>query len=224
MATGSSKNRTEVVAYDDYIDTQLKKVRTNLKLTDISGRVMGLTALVVFFLLFVVIVDHWIVDLGVWGRLGSLVALLGGVAFYFVRYLMPEIARQINPAYAAQLVEREEPSLKTSLINFVMLRPKKQQIRKVVYDEVEQQAARRLSEVNVDLSIDQTPLIRIALVLLAALTLFAVYTIFSPKSSFQTIGRVLSPFSNVARPARVQISDVEPGDICLLYTSDAADE
>ena len=213
MATGSTKKRTEVVAYDDYIDTQLKKVRTNLKLTDISGRVMGLTALVVFFLLAVVIVDHWIVDLGVWGRLGSLVALLGGIAFYFVRFLMPEIARKINPAYAAQLVEREEPSLKTSLINFVMLRPKKQQIRKVVFDEVEQQAARRLSEVNVDLSIDQTPLIRIALCLLAALVLFALYTIFSPKSSFQTIGRVLSPFSNVTRPARVQIRDVTPGDV-----------
>ena len=222
MATGSSKNRTKVVAYDDYIDAQLKKVRTNLKLTDISGRVMGLTALVVFFLLTVVIVDHWVVDLGVWGRLGSLVALLGGIAFYFVRFLMPEIARKINPAYAAQLVEREEPSLKTSLINFVMLRPKKEKIRKVVFDEVEQQAARRLSEVNVDLSVDQTPLIRIALCLLAALTLFALYTIFSPKSSFQTIGRVLSPFSNVARPARVQIKDVEPGDV-QVFAGDRVD-
>ena len=226
MATGSTKNptrsRTKVVAYDDFIDAQLRKVRTNLKLTDISARVMGLTVLVVTFLLAIVIVDHWIADLGVWGRLGSLAALLGGIAFYFVRFLLPEIARKINPAYAAQLVEREEPSLKTSLINFVMLRPKKAELKKVVYDQVEQQAARRLADVNVDLSVDQTPLIRIALCLLGALTLFALYTFFSPKSSFQTIGRVLNPFSNVARPARARIRDVEPGDV-QVYAGESLD-
>ncbi len=207
----TSSTKRKVVGYDEFVDGQLSKVRSYIKLSDLAGRAITLAAAVVLSLILLVIVDHWVCDLGRWGRLGALVSLVLGAGYYFIRYLLPEFVRQINPAYAAQVIERTEPSLKNSLINFVMLRPKRAQLMDVVYQEVEHQAAQRLSKVEIDTTVDQTSLIRILLAFLLILCAFAGYTMLSPKSPFRTLARIASPFSDIARPSRVQISDVQPG-------------
>ncbi|MEM7316038.1 MAG: hypothetical protein AAF497_23120, partial [Planctomycetota bacterium] len=211
MATGT-RDKTKVVGYEEYVDGQLTKVRSYIKLSDLAGLMMGLAAVVITYLIVVVILDHWVLKMTTWGRLACLVTLIVGVAVYIIAYVVPELMRKINPAYAAQMVERNEPSLRNSLINFVMLRPRRESVHEVVFEQVEEQAAKRLSKVQVDSAIDHSPLIRLACALLLSLVAFAGYAILSPKSPFQTLSRILQPFSDIAQPARVRLRDVQPGN------------
>ncbi len=214
--TTKQGSRTDrVIKYDDFVDRELARIRSHVKLSDIARHLMTLAAACLGLLMLLVLFDHWVGDLGLWGRCAGLAALIGVVAYFLVRRVVPEMLRSINPAYAAVLAERSEPALKSSLINFVMLRPKRDHLREVVYREVEQQAAQRLSQVELESAVDQTPLIRVCLALLLTLCVFAGYTFMSPKSPFQTLARIFRPLGDIARPTRVQIGDVKPGDVSV---------
>ena len=43
------------------------------------------------------------------------------------------------------------------------------------------------------------------------------YKILSPKDPFQTVARVLAPWADIARPSRVQITDVQPGNSAVYH-------
>ena len=219
MATGTTKAKPprggKLVGYDDFVDRELARVRSYVKLSDVAGQLLGLAAVVLMLLFALVVVDHWIVDLGVWGRLAGCVSLVVVVAYGLLRRVLPMCLRQVNPEYAAWLVEQYEPGLRNSLINFVMLRARQHELRPAVYQQVQRQAATRLQHAEVDAAIDQTPLIRLALALLASICIIAVYTFLSPKSPFASAARVLRPFRTIARPTAVRIFDVRPGDVSI---------
>ena len=59
---------------------------------------------------------------------------------------------------------------------------------------------------------DRTRLITTGYILAGVLAVGAIYTIASPKDPFQTIQRVSMPWADIARPARVEIVDIQPGD------------
>ena len=64
----------------------------------------------------------------------------------------------------------------------------------------------------VEATVDRSRLIHAGYVLCGVMALFAAYKILSPKDPFQTVARVLAPWADIARPSRVQISDVQPGN------------
>ncbi|MCA9262201.1 MAG: hypothetical protein KDA60_00070 [Planctomycetales bacterium] len=207
-----SSANTQVVSYDAYVDDQLQKVSTYVRLNDLASHVLGWAAYTLGCLLVLAVVDHWIVDLGNTGRLVGFATLVLGFLWGVFRGLLPLLFRRINPAYAAQVIERGEPSLKNSLLNFVFFRRQQEQIREIVYSAVQRQAATRLSEVEVDSTIDRTAVVRAGLALAIFTVLFALYGVFSPKSPFATAARVLAPWRDIARPSRVHIEQVTPGD------------
>ena len=94
---------------------------------------VGLLAIVLLF----VLVDHWVVGLPIWARCGGLFLLVGWVGWCLARWVLPGAFRRINPAYAAQLVERANPKLRNSLLNFVFLREQRDELREPVYRELE---------------------------------------------------------------------------------------
>ena len=60
--------------------------------------------------------------------------------------------------------------------------------------------------------IDRSVILRLGYVLLAVVAVCAIYLLLSPKDLVTSAGRVLLPWSNVAVPSRVQLSNITPGN------------
>lgn len=202
---------------DRFIELQLDRTRRDVKLVDLSSAVMVLAAGVVGFLLVAAVIDHWVLPLAPWGRWLFLAALLLGVAWYGATVLAPLVLRRINPIYAARTIEQSEPSLRNSVINFLLFREDRAGLRVGVYEALKQRAATDLTHVRVEAAVDRTQLIHVAYGLTAMLVLLAGYTILSPRSPFQTARRVAAPWADIAQPARVRIDHVEPGTREVYY-------
>lgn len=203
--------------YDQIIESQLLKTRRRVKWVDLATVAMGLAGGVLLFVLLLVLIDHWVFDLGRGGRLAALVVLLAGVGFYTAAVLVPLFRRGINPVYAARAIEQSDPSLKNSLINFLMFRRDASTTSRLVHQALRQRAATDLQQINVDLAVDQSRVIRLGYVVVVLMVLLVGYTIFSPKDLFQTLRRFSAPWADIARPTRVRILDVEPGDTQRVF-------
>lgn len=194
--------------HDQFIEQQLARTRRRVKWVDLGSIAMGLIGGIIAYLLLVVLCDHWIADLGRIGRLTALAILLLGITYCVAAFLVPPFLRRINPAYAARAIEQSDPSLKNSLINFLMFRRDPTPTNRLVYQALRQRAAWDLRRVNIDLAVDRTKLIHVGYLVVALMVLFAVYTIFSPKDAFQTVLRVAAPWADLPRPSRVSINEV----------------
>ena len=207
MATGSTAPRHPVPAdqHADLIDRQLGIARRQVKLTDLMSRAMLLVIGVLSFLLAVTLLDHWVIDLGSWGRSLALIALLSGVVIYAMGFLLPLVMRRINPVFAARAIEQHEPALKNSLINFLTFRRDERSHRSLVFLALQRKAATDLAAISVDDAVDRRTTLKIGYALAAIVTLMGVYKILSPKDPFQSISRVAVPWKNIERPARASI-------------------
>ncbi|MCO6046148.1 hypothetical protein NG895_19790 [Aeoliella sp. ICT_H6.2] len=204
----------EYVEYDKYIDRQVERTRRAVKLVDLAQSLLVLVIGLLAFLLVAAVLEHWVFagGLSTLGRMAMFALLVGGLGYYVVRYVWPLLASSINPAYAAAAIEREHPTLKNALLNFLLFRSHKQEMPAAVYEALEEQAARRLSVTSIEDSIDRSTLVKSGVVLLAVIVLAAAYASLSPKSSLDTAARVLMPWANIAAPSRVRIESIEPGD------------
>jgi hypothetical protein len=198
------------------IERQLSRTKFHVRLVDLLSRFAILVVGVLGFMLVAALIDHWwVLPLGIWGRTVAFLLLVGGVAYYSVTQIAPLFIRRINATYAARAIEESRPSLKNSLINFLMLRGDRSGVREVVFEALERRAAEDIADVAVESAVDRAPVIRVGYVLLGVLAVCAAYKILSPKDPFQTFARVVAPWAEIAPPSRVQISDVQPGDLTV---------
>jgi hypothetical protein len=198
------------------IDEQLDRTRLQVKTVDLLFGLLAMAVGALVVLLIAAIVDHWIVELGVGSRFGVLAVLLAWTGWCGCRWIVPAVLRRINPLYAASAIERHQPSLKNSLINYLLIRSRPEEAA-VVRDALERQAAADISAAPVETAVDRTHVLRLGYALVAVVLALAVYKITSPKDPFQTLARVLAPLSDIARPSRVVIRDVTPGDTEVFH-------
>jgi hypothetical protein len=220
MAIGTarkSKAAEERRLPDKVIDRQLTRVRRHIRVTDLISGFMTLAAGLLMYLLLVVLVDHWLFDLGTAFRWLALLVLIIGPAWFFATRILPGLLRGINPAFAAQTIERSEPTLKNSVVNYLLLRRDRAALHEVVFQAVQQQAAADVSHVAVEQTVDRSAVIKAGYVLVAVMAVSAAYKILSPKDPVQTVRRIVAPWADIVRPARVLISDVQPGDAKVLH-------
>src|SRR5439155_22699042 len=100
---------------------------------------------------------------------------------------------------------------------FLLLRHDRGRLKEIVYQAIEKQAAADIAALPVEAAVDRSRLIYAGYVLCVVLAIFAGYKILSPKDPFQTVARILAPWAEIARPSRVQISEVEPGSAEVYY-------
>jgi len=202
------------------VDTRVKATATQLKTVELAGSIMFLSAAAIGLMLVLALVDHWVAPLPVWGRVAGFLVLVGGSAWFVTIRVLPLLIRRINPVFAARVIERSEPSLKNSLINFLLFRSHRHEVRPVVYQALEEQAGKNVAGVSVETAVDRGHVIRVGYVLAALIILFALYLVLAPKSPLQTVHRVLAPWADVAPPSRVEIEGIEPGD-CEVTQGDS---
>lgn len=205
----------ETAQLDRYIEAQIQKTRRQVKGVELASSLLVLGVGLLAYALLVAVVDSWLVPGGlpIAGRLIAFAVLVVGLGAYLALRVAPLLARRVNPVYAAQAIEEGHPTLKNSLINFLLLRGQRARIPAPVYDAIERRAASDLNKVPVDSAVDRSPVIRIGYILLGVVILFCLYSLLSPKSPLRTFRRVLFPWSRVAAPTRVMIGDVQPGSV-----------
>ncbi len=198
-----------------YVERQIDRTRSQLRSHDLAVGLLMIVASAIGFLLLVVLIDHWVFPLGRWGRTCALLTLVLMCAYLFWRFILVMVLKRVNPIFAARAIEGGTPGLKNSLINFLQLRSEKETVGAIVYEAVEQRAASDLSYVSVHTFVDRTTLIQVGYVLTILVALAGGYKLLSPKDPFKTVWRVLAPWENIARPARVKIDDVKvDGEVC----------
>lgn len=203
----------ELVEYDRFIEKQIRRTRQTVKLVDLAYGGLQMLVGVIVLLLAATLIEHWLVTDGL-GRVARFVVfsvLIAGCGYFFVRRMWPLVWSRINPVYAAHTIEKGHPTLKNSLVNFLLFRTRREQMPAAVYEALEQQAARGLAHVLLEHTVDRTPLIRLGYVLVGLVVLGAAYAFFSAKHPFATAGRVLAPWANIPPPSRVDIARVDPG-------------
>ncbi|MBB76385.1 MAG: hypothetical protein CMJ75_17910 [Planctomycetaceae bacterium] len=191
--------------YAALIERQLGSARRQVKVTDLLSRCMLLVIGVLVFLFLVSLADHWLFDLGYWGRAVAFVALLAGMTGYLLRFILPLAVRSINPVFAARAIERSEPRLKNSLINFLTFRTDTRVNQSSVFQALQHKAATDLATVSIDDAVDRSTTLKLGYALATIVTLFGLYKIFSPKDPFQSISRVAAPWKSIERPTRADI-------------------
>ena len=198
-----------------YVERQIDRTRSQLRSHDLAVGLLLIVASAIGFLLLVVLIDHWVFPLGRWGRVFALLTLILMCAHLFWRFILLMVLKRVNPVFAARAIEGGTPGLKNSLINFLQLRSQKETMGAVVYEAVEQRAASDLSYVSVHTFVDRTALIQVGYVLTTLVAFAGGYKLLSPKDPLKTVWRVLAPWENIARPARVKIDDVKvDGKVC----------
>ncbi|HEY2762152.1 MAG TPA: hypothetical protein VGI75_15445, partial [Pirellulales bacterium] len=210
----SGKSSGKFVEFDQYIDTQLRRTRGQVKSTEIGVRLLTLATGVLIFCLLSAIADHWLIrrGLAIWQRYVLFGGLIIGCGYFFLRTVLPALISRVNPIYAAQTIERSKPSLKNSLINFLLFRQQPETVHTVVFKAMEEQAATGLSQTHLETAVDRTRLIHFGYALIVCVAALALYLVLSPKNPLVSIYRVLAPWSDVAAPSRVSISNIEPAD------------
>jgi|GEM_PF-2936000 len=204
----------EFLNFNDFIQRQLGKTQGQVKSIELFSELLVLLVGSGLYLLTVVLFDHWIVTggLGTATRLFACGVLVAGVGIFAWLNILPLLLRDINPIYAADAIERSQPSLKNSLINFLMLRGNNAPLPKMLYDAIEERAATDLSNVPVEGVVDRSRMLKIFYVLMALVAFGCVYKLASPKDPIRSMGRVIFPWTDLAAPTRVTIEDVKPGN------------
>jgi hypothetical protein len=205
-----------VSAERQLIDKQLDRTRLQVKTVDLAFGLLAITVGALAILLTAAVVDHWLWELGVAARFAVLAVLVAWTGYCSWRWIAPSVARRINPLYAASAIELHQPSLKNSLINYLLVRSHPEEAA-VVRDALERQAAADIVAAPVDAAVDRTQVLRLGYALVAVVLALAVYKIASPKDPFQTLARVLAPLADIARPSRVEIREVTPGNTEVFH-------
>jgi hypothetical protein len=207
--------------YEDFIQKRLEQTRQQVRLVDVASSLMWLASGSLVFFLAVALLDHWVFSHGLnfIARLALFTLWVGVAGTYLWRYLLPSLINRVNPVFAAQTIEQTRPTLKNSLINFLLLRSHQQDVAPVVYRAMEHRAAADLMKVPVDHAVERGRIVHLACVLAAAVAVFALYLALSPKNPLSSVARVLFPWADVSVPTRVHIEDVKPGSM-VVFTDD----
>jgi len=201
-----------------FIDQRLDQARRQVKGVDLAAALMRLAVGVLVYVLLVSVLDHWVFHggLGFWGRLVAFSLLVGAAGWYAVRELIPPLVKRVNPIFAAYTIEQSKPSIKNSLINFLLLRGRRREMPRVIYRALEHRAVTDLKQVEIEAAVDRAHVLRLGYVLAATFALFCLYLILSPKSPMVSAARLLAPWADIPPPARVHIRNVEPGDAVVF--------
>lgn len=213
-STLQSGNAQQYVDFDEYIDYQLQKTRGNIKTTDVLTAFAYVTVFVLAYLLLFVICDHWLVPEGFSQTTRMILLTLVGTlsAGWLLWKVVWPYLRQVNQLFAAKLIEKSQPELRSTLLNLIDARAAGKPVPPEILSAMEKQAAISMANTNVDEAVDRRPLMWACYAVLGLVVLFSFYTLFTPKKVSASIWRALFPVAAVEAPTQTVIENVSPGD------------
>ncbi|WP_347244754.1 hypothetical protein [Thermogutta sp.] len=202
---------------------QVEAMRRKIATVEIVWRSLALVAGMIAYGLLAAVVDQWIYPHGMPAAVRWLLWIVFILASggWIVLSLGPYLIRRIHPVFAAYQVEQAVPTLKHSLISFLLLRGEKDALRSDplklnVFRGLERNTAQQVSQVSPEIVVDRSAILRTGYVLIALLAVFALVVLLSPKNPLVSAARAILPWSRIAPPSRVKIDVVQPGTTEVL--------
>src|SRR5258708_4991493 len=191
----NSSDSKHYVEYEEYVDFQLEKTRSIVKRTDILTTLTTVAVAVVGYLFAFVVFDQWIIagGFGYAPRVVFLGLMLSGVTAVLVWRVLLPLLRQVHPLYAARVIEKSDPQLKSNLVNFVDVRLSNAESAPVVLKSMQKRAAVDPSPIDVEEAVDHPPLLRVSYALLAVVIISAAYIRWPPQHQSPAFKRALPP-------------------------------
>ncbi len=221
MATASpppSEQAPSPPPADSLIAARVAAAQAALWRSELTRAALLLVLSVIGAILVWAVLDQWIWAAGPWLRLTLWIALLGWILYWTWQRIVPLFQAQIDAAYAARSIERDIPEMKHALSSYVSLLDQRETsgLRGVVVRSIGSRAAGRLRHHQGELPSEVASSFQLWIVVAGAFALLAAYTVFSPKDTLDSAGRLLLPLSSIEAPSRVRILEVQPGDVEIL--------
>jgi len=204
---------------------RINQIRRQVKRVELITTVVILFTCLLAFFLFSIILDHWIFKTGTPALLRVLLSItfLFFGAIFLIARVIPIVRFPVNPAYAADLMEKCHPELKNRLLNWIFLKREKRgksetgpSWERHILEGIGHETAANLTRIQSELVVDIKQSIRWGTGLIVLLVFFLLYTIFSPKSLIDSIFRAANPFSRLDAPQSLVIKEVTPGDVTVF--------
>lgn len=204
------------------LQKHIDETRRLLHQVDLSQTFLSLGTLGFGTLLVAMLADHWIFKngLNVPLRIVFFAGLFALLVYFVYRRIVPLFLYPINPVYAADVLEKSTPSLKNSLVNWLLLRRERtergrisnSQLAERMVDGLSFTAARDIVSVSSDKAVDMRGLACWGTVFVLMLAFLIGYIFLSPKNPLTSMARVILPFSSIETPQAVRFLNVQPGD------------
>jgi hypothetical protein len=198
------------------VDEQIAEATSRIRGHDLAfgGLVVG--GLVLGYAAGMMLLDRLFV-LPEWARQLGLLGCLGATGVVAYRTLIRPLRRQVNPLYAAVVVEKTIDDAKNSVVGYVEARGR-QDVHPSVKAAMGARAAKSVTEADVNRAVDHRSLVYTGAAVVALfLALVVLFFVFRPAQFQSLLGRAFTPFSSDPIASRTQIALVEPqgGDVTV---------
>lgn len=218
----STEHRTEHYAkFDEYVDYQISKTSSNIKSNDLLTTAVGISTILLGYLLVFIIFDHWFIK-GGFGYFPRLLMLSGVVLAclgWAVWKLVIPYFKKVTRLYSAHSLEQTSDKMEGSLLNLIDLKKSKRSVNPAIINSLEKKAALTLSKTDTDQAIDRRPLMRLSYALLGVVALLCFYALFSPKEIWPSLSAAMSFSTQREFATQTQINSVTPGNTEVLSGS-----
>ncbi|MDR2706593.1 MAG: hypothetical protein LBC02_12510, partial [Planctomycetaceae bacterium] len=211
---------------NETLDRQIDETRRFIRHIDFSLSFFSLLTILLAVLFAAILADHWLFTNGLSMslRIGVFFVLIFIIVFYVYRRIVPLLLYPINPVYAASLLEESSPSLKNSIVNWILLRKERleqknrnnDKLSERMFDGVTQTAMSSVKVISSERAVDLRNVTRWGIALTLCFLFFVIYATFSPKSPLTSLTRIILPISNIEKPQAVRFLNIEPGNIVAL--------
>ncbi|MDO4569065.1 MAG: hypothetical protein Q4D38_01610 [Planctomycetia bacterium] len=225
--TTTQEKSQETLPISDIVRKTVESAQAQIRNVDIIHAALNLLCGTALILWGAAILDHQLTTgVGRLGRLGIFATLLAFWGWIAWKSILPYFLFRIHPFYAARVIEEHHPRLKNNLLNLLFFTKTDPSDVKnhsqVVLKSLSYQTTLQLAHITDEETIDYTPMLRKIAILCVLCVGFALYGVFSPKSTISSAARILFPWSQTAAPTRVIISQIDPND-CVIYQNQSVE-
>src|SRR5262249_14830183 len=110
--------------HDSYIESQLARAESRIRLIDLSAALLGFLAGTLAYAVAMILLDRLFVLSAATRQVGLLLYLVGAALYLWVAVARPLLWR-VNPYYAARQLEHTLPGSRNHVINWIDLRTQK---------------------------------------------------------------------------------------------------
>lgn len=220
--TPSTENRTGHYAkFDEYVDYQVSKTGSHIKANDLLTTAVGISTILLGYLLIFVVCDHWLIKggFGHTARILMLVVVVLACLGWAVWKLVLPYFKKVTRLYSAHALEQTSDEMEGSLLNLIDLKKSGRPVNPDIINSLEKKAALTLSKTDTDQAVDRRPLMRLSYGLLAVVALLCFYALFSPKEIWPSLSAAMSFSPQREFATQTQINSVTPGNTEVLSGS-----
>ncbi|MCO8122398.1 circumsporozoite protein- membrane associated protein, partial [Stieleria sp. TO1_6] len=199
-------------AADQLIEQRIDEARRALWWSELTRTGLQVVIATMLALLAWLIMDQWIYSPGPLVRALCFLSLAAAAGWFLYRKAWPVITSRVTTEYAAWALEQDHPDFRQQLTSYVTLKQSTggRGVRARVVHAIGSRAA-SLLKTHDTLPGEATGTFRWWIAAAAILAVLAIYFVASPKNSFASAKRLVSPLANIQPARRVQIQDVQPG-------------